>query len=218
MGNRRTTILTVIAAALVSLFLPALASAQGNYDPWWGNRGRNRDIRDRDHRHDDDYNDRDHRSGRISDSDRRLLRQTARRIEDRSNDFQRNLDRLLDRSRYDGTRGEDHINQDVRNFREAAGRFEDRAGNDRDLNRSAGEARQLIETATHVESYLRRVRLDSRTASDWTQIRQDLRTIADIYGFRLRDFGDDGYYRSGNDDYRRGRNNDRRRLPRNFPF
>ena len=226
MTNRRMHFLAFAAVALVSLFLPATASAQR---PWW-----ERD-RDDDHRHErDDDHDR-HQPGRISDQERRILRDVARRIDDRSRSFERNLDRLLDDSRYDDTRREDHINNDVDNFRRAAERFKGRAGDSNDLNRSANEARQLLDTAAHVGTYLRRVRMDSRTSNDWQQIRADLRTVADIYGFRNGDFGgygrgrnDDygrGRRRDDDDDYRRDRDRDRRRdnntgwrWPRNLPF
>ncbi len=200
MNSRRFTVLTFAALTLAAL-LPALdANAQTVWDrirdrarqeQEQDRRRRDDDIYDRNgRRRDDDW--RRGRNGRISDYDRRTLRDAARRISSRSHDLQRDVDRLLDRSRHDGTPREDHINNDVRNFREAADRFRDRAGDSNNLNNSAGEARRLLETAEHVGSYLRRMRLDGRTQSDWSQIRQDLRTVADIYGFRYRDFDDWG--------------------------
>ena len=192
MGNRRTTILTVIAAALVSLFLPLMtASAQGRYDPSWG---RNRDGRN------DSY-----RRGYYNE---RTLRDAAQRVKNRSRNFQDNLDRALDRSRLDGTRREDRLNDVARDFHNAASRFEDRVDDGRNLNRSTNEARELIQMGARIDRVVSRARLDSRASSDWSQIRQDLRLIADIYGIRTGDF-DSGYNR-GRDDRRRG--------SRNFPF
>lgn len=204
MTKRRFTLLAFVALALATSLAPAAADAQTVWDRMRdrAEQERERDRRDRDDvdyrrdRRDDDYG-RGHRPGRISDYERRRLRDLARRISDRSRDLQRDVDRLLDRSRYDGSRREDHINDDVRRLRNAAERFRDRAGSDNDLNRSAGEARELIESAEHVGGYLRRMRLDGRTYEDWAQIRSDLRTVADIYGFRLRDFDDGGYRRGG---------------------
>lgn len=199
MTDRRTRLLTFAAAALISLMLPALASAQQR--PWWGH------DRNDEHRHDrDDDRGRGHQPGRLTDFERRRLREIARRIDDRARDFDRSVDRLLDRSRLDGTRREDHINNDVEDFRRAAARFRDRAGEGNSLNRSADEARQLLDTAAHVGTYINRLRFDARVRSDWMQIRADLRTVADIYGFRLADFGD--YGRGRRDDYGR-------RWPRN---
>lgn len=197
MSNRRT-ILTVIATALMALCLPLLASAQ--YD-------RNRD---RDYGRNDGYYDR---------YDSRSLRDAARRVNDRSKDFQRHLDSALDHSRYDDTRREDRINDTAREFRNAADNFKDRVGDGRNQNRGANEARRLLQLGSQIERFIQRSRLDSRTLNDWSQIRQDLRLIANAYGFSY-DGGYDGGYRR-DDDYRRDDRNRRRdnnpwwqRLPR----
>ena len=194
MINRRTSLLTFAAASLIALLLPVMASAQVY-------------RRDR---------DRDYRSGRTSDYNQRVLRDVARRLKDRSHDFQRHLDDALDRSRYDDTRREDNINQMARDFRNTADRFEDRAGDSRDLNRSSSEARQLLTIAGRLERQVSRLRLGSRAASDWSQIRNDLRTVADIYGLRFSDY-DGG--RNRDDDYRRDRrgNSGGWRWPSNIP-
>lgn len=200
MSNRRT-ILTVIATALMALCLPVLASAQ--YDPY----GRNRDR---------DYGRNDGSYGRY---DNRFLRDAARRVNDRSKDFQRHLDSALDNSRYDNSRREDRINDTAREFRNAADNFKDSVGDGRNQNRGANEARRLLQLGSQIERFVSRVRLDSRSASDWSQIRQDLRLIANAYGFNY-DGGYDGGYRR-DDDYRRDDRNRRRdnnpwwqRLPR----
>ena len=183
MANRRRFIPTVIAAALVALFLPVAASAQwGNNDRWGRNNGRN------DNRYDN-----------------RTLRDAARRLDDRSGDFQRHLDSALDRSRIDDTRREDNINQIAAEFRHAASRFRNRVGDGRDLNRGADEAQRLMQIGSRIDRLVGRVRLDSRTQSDWSQIRQDLRVIGDFYRGA---YNNGGYGRD--DDYNRGRGNNRR--------
>ena len=207
MINRRFTLLAFAALVLGAFLSPASASAQSIWERMRERareaqqqrdrdedyrRDRNGDYR-RDRRRDDDYYGRG-RSGRISDYDRRRLRDLARRIDSRSRDLQRDVDRLLDRSRVDGTRREDRINNDFQHFRNAAARFKDTAGDSNDLNRSADEARQLLNLASRVSNYLRRLRMDSRTANDWAQIRNDLRLVSDIYGFRFNDFDRGGGY------------------------
>ena len=171
MTNRRISLFSFTAVALFALLFPVLASAQTSQGPWW--------RRDR---------DRDDRWGRGNDYNRRVLRAAASRLEGRSRDFQRHLDDRLDDSRYDDTRREDNLNQLARDFRAAADRFEDRVDGRGDINSGAGEARQLLSIAGRINQRLARVRLDSRTASDWAQIRNDLRTIADIYGLRFSDY------------------------------
>ena len=238
MINRRFTLLTFAALVLGAFLAPASASAQSVWERMRDRareeqqrqqrdddyrRDRDDDYR-RDRRHDDDDDDNygRGRSGRISDYDRRALRDTARRIDSRSRDLQRDVDRLLDDSRVNGTRREDHINDDVRNFRNAAARFRDSAGNGNNISRSADEARQLLDLAAHVSTYLRRFRLDSRTANDWAQIRNDLRTVSDIYGLRFNDYDRGGYGRNNdhrNDDHRNDdHHNDNRRNDRRYPY
>ena len=196
MINRRRIFPTIIAVALVALFLPVMASAQGNYDPWNRNR-----------RNDDRY-------GYYN----RSLRDSIRRVKDRSDDFRDHLDSALDRSRYDDTRREDRINNIAREFENAASRLKDRFGDGRDLNRSAGEAQRLLQIGSRIDQLLSRGRFDGRVMSDWAQIRQDLRVIASAYNNRGYYGGNDGYY--GNDDYRRReeqrrREEERRRQNRN---
>ncbi|MBA2646275.1 MAG: hypothetical protein H0U81_05695 [Pyrinomonadaceae bacterium] len=190
MTNRRTTILTITAVALISLFLPGIASAQNG--PWWGQgRDRNRDNdvyrernRNRDYgRNRDDYG-----------YDNRSLRDAVHRVEDRSEDFEDHLDSALDRSRYDDSRREDRINEVVKEFRDSSRRLKSRFNNGRDLNRSADEARRLLQISSRIDQFMSRNRLDSRTMSDWSQIRSDLRVIANAYGISTRDY-----------DYNRGR-------------
>jgi hypothetical protein len=155
---------------LIALCLPVLASAQGSYDPWGRRRGD-----DRDDRRDRDY-------GRY---DGRSLRDAARRVTDRSRDFQRHLDQALDHSRYDDTRREDRINDIAQDFRNAANDFRNEVGDGRNLNRGANEARRLLQLGSMIDRFISRNRLDARSASDWSQIRQDLRLISDAYGQRF---------------------------------
>ena len=190
----RTKLGAVITAALFSLALSTAAQAQ------WG---RNDDYR------------RDRRDGRYGRYDGRTLRDAATRIRDRSKDLERDVDRLLDRSRHDDTRREDRINDQARDFRRAAERFRDRVGDGRDLNRASNEARELLRLGERIDNVLVRLRADSRTRSDWSQIERDLDLVADIYGFNYRRGG----YRNGGydprypNDRRRGDDNWWRRIP-----
>ena len=188
MANRRRFIPTVMAAALMAIFLPVIASAQwGNNDRW----GRDRNNGRYDNRYEN-----------------RTLRDAARRIDDRSGDFQRHLDSALDRSRYDDTRREDNINQIAAEFRHAANRFRNSVGDGRDFYRGSDEAQRLLQLGSRIDRFVGRLRLDSRTMSDWSQIRQDLRVIGNFY----RGNYNNGGYGRGND-RRYGNNEWWRRLP-----
>lgn len=164
MSNRRRLLPTIIATALAALFLPLIASAQGGSD-LWGRNGR----------------------------DNRLVRETARRLDDRSGDFQRHLDMALDHSRHDGTFREDRINEAAREFRFAASAFKRSVNFDgRNLDRSYDEARRLLQLGSRLDGFVSRQRLDFRTERDWAQIRQDLRLIANVYHL---DFNGGGWRR-----------------------
>lgn len=201
MFKRRFILPAFAALAFAAFISPSAANAQGSI---WdrirdrAERERNDDYGRNRRRDDDDRYGR--RGGRISDHERRQLRELARRISDRSRDFQRDLDRTLDNSRVNGSRREDNINGEARDLRNAAERFRNVAGDSNDLYRSSDEARQLLNQASQISRILGRVRLDGRTGGDWNQLRNDLRTVANIYNMR---FDEGGYY--GNDDWRRNR-------------
>ena len=212
MKNRRILSLSIFAAAILALCLPALAAAQGNYDPY----GRNRD--DGNYRRDrnDDY-------GRYDD---RNLRDSIRRLDRLSRDFDRDLDRELDRSNEDGTRHEDHLNADAKEFRRAVIDLKN-AFNQRNLDSSADEAHRVLDAASHLEDLASHHFYDGRLGSEWSQITQELSVISDAYGIDGTNHGENKRNgrsnRNGrrNDDYRNGdyrnnrnRNNDWwRRIP-----
>jgi len=114
--NRRTTKISVLAAAVLALCLPALAAAQGGYSyPDYSrdrDYGRNGDYRNDRNRTYDDY-------GQYGRYDDRYLRDSIRRLDRLSRDFDRDLDRELDHSNENGSRHEDHLNADAKEFRRA---------------------------------------------------------------------------------------------------
>jgi hypothetical protein len=190
MTNRHTLKFSILAAAILALSLPAAASAQ------WGGYPQNRYPDNRD-------------NGRYDD---RGLRDSVHRLDRLSKDFERDMDRALDRSRVNGSRQEDRINDQVHQFRDAVGDLKSRVGNGRDLNRSANEARRVLDEGRQLNSVARPRWFDSRLASEWSQIQQELRYIGDAYGF-----GYGGYGRGNrDDDWRRDdRNSDRNNNNRN---
>ena len=203
MVRRHTLKFSILGAALLALCLPAIAAAQ------WGRYPDNRYPDNRD-------------NGRY---DSRYLRDSAHRLDRLAKDFERDMDRALDRSRTNGSRREDAINDVVHDFRRAAGDFKSRVGNGRDLNRGANEANRVLQLADQIDRRINPRRLDSRVASQWSQITRELQIIGDAYGIRGgygrgdiyrdrdRDRRNDDIYR----DNRQNRNNDWwRRLP--FPL
>ncbi|HEU4770122.1 MAG TPA: hypothetical protein VFS77_22330 [Pyrinomonadaceae bacterium] len=186
MTNRHTLKFSIFAAAILALTLPVAASAQ-----WGGRYPQDRD-RDRDG------------SGRYNE---RALRDSVHRLDRLAKDFERNIDRALDRSRANGSQREDRINDQVHQFRDAVGDLKSRVGNGRDLNRSADEARRVLEEGQRLDRVARSRWTDGRLSSDWSQIQRELRFISDAYGFRYNgSYGRDDDWRRRDD--RNNRNND----------
>src|SRR6266705_6239694 len=143
MTNLYKVRLSILAAATLALCLPLLADAQGRYDHY----SRNRDYgRDGDYRRDRNQND-DYGYDRY---DSRYLRDSIRRLDRLSSDFERALDRELDYSRENGTRHEDHLNADAQRFRRAVIDLRN-AFNVRNLDSSADEAHRVLDAASHLE-------------------------------------------------------------------
>jgi hypothetical protein len=195
MRERRTLSVSIFAAAILALCLPVLAAAQGG----WGypDNRRNRD----------DY-------GRYGRYDERYLRDSIHRLDRLAKDFERDLDRALDRSRVDGTRQEDRINAQGHNFRRAVSNLKSAFGSGRDLNRSRDEAQRVLQEAQQFNRIGRLRNIDNRTASDWSQIQQELRVISDAYGLGYGGYNNGGYYPNGRN-YPNNRNNNDwwRRIP-----
>ena len=183
--NRFKNIAAIFAFALMVLTLPSIASAQ------W---------RDRD----DDY----YGNGRNS----RNIRGVVERLKNRARNFERTTNRVEDRrnDRDDnwGRNGNWNRNGNIGRiedladrFRKATDKLANEYGNGRNLRNSEDEARRVLDIGNQIENELNRTRSNRNMQNDWRQISQDLRIIADAYGFN----------------YNRNRNSDwRNRIP--FPF
>ena len=163
-----------LVAGLLALFIPTVASAQ-----YWPDYRRDRD------------------NGRY---DSRYLRDSIHRLDRLAKDFERELDRDLDRDhRENGTRHEDRVNNEARDFRNAVGRLKSAIGNGRNLNNSADEAQLVFREANRTERVARHHFDNYRLASMWSQIRREMDVIRDAYGSNGRYGGiyddDDDYYR-----------------------
>jgi hypothetical protein len=191
MTNRRTLSVSIFAAAILALCLPVLAAAQGGYG--YPDYGRNR-------------------NGNYGRYDERYLRDSIHRLDRLAKDFERDLDRALDRSRVNGTQREDRINAQGHDFRRAVSSLKSAFGNGRDLSRSRDEAQRVLQESQQFNRLGRYGAIDNRVASEWSQIQQELNVIADAYGLGYGGYNNGGYYPNGrNDDYRRNNPNNRNR-------
>jgi hypothetical protein len=190
--NRFRNLIGIFAFALLVLSLPAVASAQ------WRN--------DRD---DDDYrNDR-----RNNGSYNRNLQATVKNLKNRSNQFERRLDRELDNSRYDDRKREDRLNQLAEDFANAARNLDDAYDNRGDYQNSYDEAQRVLQLGNQLDRVLSRVRLNGNIQNDWNRISQDLNVLANAYNYNNRNNRNNRRNRQGNN------NGDwRNRIPFPLPF
>lgn len=209
--NRIKLFGTFFAFSLLFLgLMPATASAQYGtiIEDIFGN-SRNRNDRDR-------YGS-------------RYVGDAIRRVESRSEDFTRTLDRALDNSRYNERRREDRILDVAEHFEDAAARLEDAYNDGRNMRNSADEARELLRFGNQIDNFIysQGRDLNSRVQNEWQSLRRDLQTIADAYGYNFGNRNDrrnrNGDYRrdddyDDDDNYRRDRDNRNRNRNSRFPF
>lgn len=122
---------------------------------------------------------------RVSDSQVETL---LRRIETRTDTFRSNLDRALDRSRFDGRNSEDNINSFVEEFEQATGdlrrKFDGRTS-------VGGDVENVVVRAARIDDFMRRNLRRAAVQRDWSLIRTDLNQLANYYSlaFNLNNRG-----------------------------
>jgi outer membrane murein-binding lipoprotein Lpp len=112
---------------------------------------------------------------RLSESDVRGL---IDRLERDSNQFRQSLDSSLDRSRLDGSRAEDRINDFVRDFEQATDRLKDRFDDDRSASATMQE---VLDRGARIDRFVTNHRLTGRAYDDWRRVRTDLDELASAY-------------------------------------
>ena len=184
--NRIKNIISLFAFSLLLFGLPAAASAQWNGgNGGYGNGRYNRDIR-----------------------------VTVESLQNRARNFARNVDRIDDRrdNRQDdrwGNNGRwgnnndrfDNLDNLAERFKDAAERLRNEYGRGRNLDNSRDEAQRVLELGSQIDQVIyngRGGRNNNRATGEWNQIRNDLRVIADVYGYGNYNGGRNGNRRNGN--------------------
>src|SRR5215204_4727351 len=112
---------------------------------------------------------------RISD---RQLDAIIRRVETDADRFRTSMGNSLDRSRYDGTRAEDNINQFIRDFETATDALRSRFNARTSV---ASDVENVLRQATYIDDFMNRQTLSARAENDWTTLRGDLSQLASAY-------------------------------------
>lgn len=108
-----------------------------------------------------------------------------KRVEDRSDAFQKMIDRNLDHSRLNGTRREDNINDQVKELERALDELR-REFNRRDtFMETRREVQEVMREADEINALMRRVRFGANVEREWALVRSDLNKLAGVYELRL---------------------------------
>ena len=190
--KRLNKLLMLGAFSLLVLGLPAIASAQyGQYDPYGRNGG---------------YNNGQYGTyGNNGDP-----RSAIRDLKHRAGDFQRQLDRDLDHSRYNGSPREDQMNNLARQFKDAVNHLDNNGYNNNDRygnNRNYNGMNRVFDLASQIDRSISRSGVSYNSRNIWSGVRSDLQTLG-YNGGRYN-----GGYGNG-----RGNNNGQYNRPSWWPF
>lgn len=101
------------------------------------------------------------------------------RIETRTDNYKRQLNRALDRSRLDGTESEDMILEYITNFENATDALKQKF----DANESVdADVSDVLTRASYINLFMSRNALNSSVQRYWSYVRSDLNTLARYYG------------------------------------
>jgi hypothetical protein len=115
------------------------------------------------------------RAYRVTDNQ---VRTVINRVETRTDNFKRQLDRSLDRSILNSTRTEDAINSFVADFERAT----DELKRNFDARRStSAQVQEVLFRANFIENFMRRHRLNPNVQQQWILVRNDLNLLANYY-------------------------------------
>lgn len=107
------------------------------------------------------------------------------RVEERSDAFRKAVDNNLDRSRLDGTRREDRINNQVAQLENALDELRrefDRRDTFREVRR---EVERVLRQSDEINALMRNSRFSPHVEQQWRLLRADLNRLAGIYELPL---------------------------------
>ena len=109
------------------------------------------------------------------------VNEIIKRVEDRSDGFVKLFDKSLDRSRLNGTRREDQLNQYARDLEKALDDLRHEFDRKESYIDTRPEVRRCLDIASDINVALRNRRLGGETERQWALLRAELNTLADVY-------------------------------------
>lgn len=104
-----------------------------------------------------------------------------KRVEDRSDKFEKEFDKALDRSRLNNTRREDELNDYADDLEKATDELREEFDRRDAWAENKPEVRKCLEIATKLNVAMRNRRLGPKVENTWSALRYELNTLADVY-------------------------------------
>jgi len=118
---------------------------------------------------------------RISDKE---VEEIIHRIENQSDQFRKSLNSALDKSRFNGTRREDDINEFVKEFYKETKTLHDHFDSHKS---TSGDVQTVLDRAAQIDQFMRRNRLRKKEPQrDWSVLRGYLDELAAVYNVSWR--------------------------------
>ena len=108
-----------------------------------------------------------------------------KRVENRSDEFKKEFDKALDRSRLNGTKREDQLNQYAKDLEKATDELRREFDRRDQWIENRDEVRRCLALASKLDVAMRNRRLGSKVESTWSALRYELNTLAQVYNLPL---------------------------------
>lgn len=106
------------------------------------------------------------------------MKNLLQRLESDADRFRTSVDQALDRSRIDGSKAEDNINQLMKDFHAAADRLKDRFDDNQTVSTNVEE---VLRRSVAIDNFLWRHPVAPLVQQEWQRVRGDLHEIAQAY-------------------------------------
>jgi hypothetical protein len=110
------------------------------------------------------------------------VNQIIKRVEERSDRFVKLFDKSLDRSPLDDTEREDDLNKRARALETALDELRREFDRKESYIETRPETRRCLDIATDINVVMRNRRLGGETERQWALLRNELNTLANVYG------------------------------------
>ncbi|MGH9833444.1 MAG: hypothetical protein ACREBD_23795 [Blastocatellia bacterium] len=104
-----------------------------------------------------------------------------KRVEERSDQFRKAVDRHLDRSRLDDTKAEDRINRQVKQLEEALDELRSEFDRQDRWQETRGNVQKVMRQSDEINVLMRNSRFGPAIENEWKLLRADLNRLAGIY-------------------------------------